>query len=609
MATLPDGFHELLEHLKTTRGFDFTGYKTASIDRRIARRMETVGIGSYAEYLDFLEVHPDEFPQLFNTILINVTGFFRDPDAWTALRDDALPRVLEARKDDEPIRVWVAGCASGEEAYTIAILLCEALGEAAFRERVKIYGTDVDEEALDEARQALYDAKALEAVPEDLRTRYFDRLDQRFWFRKDLRRNLVFGRNDLVQDAPISRVDLLTCRNTLMYFNAETQSRILRRFHFALQHTGVLFLGKSEMLLTRGELFRPLDLKRRIFAAVDRPPQRDRVVADVATALGPGGDVTVAAFDGGPVAQLVVDAQGTLVLVNDAGRQLLGVGAEDVGRPLRDLRVSYRPAELRTALDTVFAEGRAISAGTVTTTLAGEERALEVRAMPILDGSVVQAASVTFVDVTSTRRLEQDLEGVRSELGAAYEELQSTIEELETTNEELQSTNEELETTNEELQSTNEELETMNEELQSSNEELETTNDELRSRSLQLNEANAFMDTILTSMGIGVVIVDGDQRVRIWNAHSEELWGLRADEVRGEFLLGLDIGLPLEALRASLREVVRAGAKATETTLDAIDRRGRAFACHVTLVPLSADGATAPGAVLLARRADDDDDG
>lgn len=602
-----EDFTAILDHLKSSRGFDFTGYKTASVRRRIGKRLEATESETYSDYLDYLLVHPDEFEVLFNTILINVTAFFRDPDAWEAFTEDVVPRLLAARSSTDPIRIWCAGCASGEEAYTLAIVLCEALGERAFRERVKIYGTDVDEEALDEARQAVYSARQIEGVSEELRARYFTRVDQRFAFRKDLRRALIFGRNDLVQDAPISRVDLLTCRNTLMYFNAETQSRILKRFHFALRPDGHLFLGKSEMLLTRGELFRPVNLRRRIFSPVATSSSSSERILPTPTDPPIRGDAqaVLAAFEASPVAQLVIDRDRTLASVNEAARTLLDVATTDLGRPLQDLRVSYRPAELRAGLDALFAEGRGVDVGPVAIDDRGETRTIEVRLLPIRASDEVIAAVVHFIDVTPQRQLEDELERHKTELSAAYEELQSTIEELETTNEELQSTNEELETTNEELQSTNEELETMNEELQSSNEELETTNDELRSRSLQLNEANSFMDTILTSMGVGVIVVDHEQRVRIWNAQSEDLWGVRREEAVGEHVLGLDIGLPLDLVRAPLREALYAGDRPGEFAIDAVDRRGRTFVCAITIVPLTVDDADSSAAIILARRARD----
>ena len=231
----PDpAFEALLGHLKASRGFDFTGYKRSSLMRRVDRRMSQVGISGYADYLDHLELHGDEFTALFNTILINVTGFFRDPEAWDHLRHDVLPALLLAKGSTQPLRIWSAGCASGEEAYTLAMVLAELLGPATFRERVKIYATDVDEEALVYARQASYSEREVRGIPPELLDRYFDLAGDRYLFRKDLRRSVIFGRNDLVQDAPISRIDLLVCRNTLMYFNAETQARILTRFHFAL---------------------------------------------------------------------------------------------------------------------------------------------------------------------------------------------------------------------------------------------------------------------------------------------------------------------------------------------------------------------------------------
>src|SRR3954463_1702215 len=308
----------LLEHLKRSRGFDFTGYKRTSLERRVRKRMEEVGVSDYTAYLDYLEVQPDEFPALFDTVLINVTGFFRDPPAWDYYRDETVPRLLEGLGPDDPIRVWCAACAAGQETYTMAMVLAEALGTEAYLERVKIYATEVDEDALNQARQASYSPKEVEAIPAALLERYFEQGDQRYTFRKDLRRSVIFGRNDLTQDAPISRIDLLTCRNTLMYFNAETQARILGRFHFALNPWGYLFLGKSEMLITHSDLFRPVDLKRRVFAKVHKESLRDRLL----TAAPPGRELASApiaeirdgAFEGAPDAHLLVDVDGVLVM-------------------------------------------------------------------------------------------------------------------------------------------------------------------------------------------------------------------------------------------------------------------------------------------------------
>lgn len=260
-----EAFEALLRYMRDARGFDFTGYKRASLMRRVRHRMSQAGYETFEQYLDVLQASSDEFAALFNTILINVTAFFRDPDAWDYIAADVIPRILAERGPEDPVRVWSAGCASGQEAYTLAMLLTEALGADEFRRRVKIYATDVDEDALSEARAATYDARAVESVPPEFLARYFEQVNGKYVFRKDLRRAVIFGRNDLVKDAPISRVDLLVCRNTLMYMNAETQRNVLGRLHFALAGQGILFLGHAEMLLSHSDRFTPLSLKHRIF--------------------------------------------------------------------------------------------------------------------------------------------------------------------------------------------------------------------------------------------------------------------------------------------------------------------------------------------------------
>lgn len=227
--------------------------------------MHVVNISSFSEYQNFLEVHPEEFAILFNTILINVTSFFRDKDAWDFLANEILPQILESKKKGEVIRIWSAGNASGEEAFTIAMLMIEALGEEGFKNRVKIFATDIDEAALTQARMASYTPKDMEPVPQEFREKYFQISGGVYIFRPDLRRSIIFGKHDLVQDAPISHLDLLICRNTLMYFNAETQGKVLARFHFGLKDTGYLFMGRAELLLTHSGLFTPVNLKHRIF--------------------------------------------------------------------------------------------------------------------------------------------------------------------------------------------------------------------------------------------------------------------------------------------------------------------------------------------------------
>jgi two-component system CheB/CheR fusion protein len=598
----------LLEYLKHHRGFDFTGYKRSSLRRRVSKRTQFLRCERYSDYLDYLEVHPEEFSELFNTILINVTGFFRDTPAWDYLATDVLPVLIEEKKSRDPIRVWSAGCASGEEAYTLAIVMAEALGLETFRQRVKIYATDVDQEALTQARHASYNAKDLSAIPEALRSKYFEHIGQRYVFRPDLRRAVIFGRHDLVQDAPISRLDLLVCRNTLMYFNAETQARILARFHFAMNDTGFIFLGKAEMLLTRANLFTPVHLKHRIFSKVPRPTLRDRLLLaaqagsmDVGNHLMSHIRLRDAAFDAVPVAQVVLDLQGNVLLTNQELRTTFGLVLQDIGRPFHALDLSYRPVELRSRIEQVYAEHQAQQLANIEWARPeGNIQYLDVRLVPLLDtdGSPL-GISITFHDVTHHWQLQAQLEKSRQELETAYEELQSTNEELETTNEELQSTVEELETTNEELQSTNEELETMNEELQSGNEELQTINDELRERTDDLNRAKAFLECILSSLHMAAVVIDPSFNVLMWNAEANELWGLREDEVQSRSLMSLDIGLPVEQLRIPILAVLNGRTEFQQVVLETVNRRGRNIQCRVTCTPLIGAEKTIQGVILL----------
>ena len=611
MTEVDPAFEALLEHLKSSRGFDFTGYKRSSLVRRVDRRMAQVGIGSYTDYLDHLELHGDEFTALFNTILINVTGFFRDPEAWDYLRRDVLPALLAAKGNGHPLRLWSAGCASGEEAYTLAMVLAELLGPTGFRDRVKIYATDVDEEALAYARQGSYSEREVRGVPPELLERYFELSGGRYVFRKDLRRSVIFGRNDLVQDAPISRVDVLVCRNTLMYFTAETQSRILTRFHFALGAAGILLLGKAEMLLSHGALFAPVDLRRRVFQKAARANDANgTALGDVAvpparTELTGLDSLRNEALLATPLAQVVVTEEGLVALVNRQAEQMFGLSGHDVGRPFRDLEISYRPVELRRYIEQAQAERRTVRIADVALLGGPQNPSLEVEVSPLIGTTNdVLGAAVSFHDVTAFRRLQDELELTNRQLETAYEELQSTNEELETTNEELQSTVEELETTNEELQSTNEELETMNEELQSTNDELQTINDELQDRTGELDTTNGFLEAILTSLRAGVVVLTPELHVRVWNRQAQELWGLRPDEVVGQHFLNLDIGLPTDRLRTLIRRTLAGEDGPQEETIAAVNRRGRGIEVRVLGSALSGRTDTAAGIILTMERVD-----
>ena len=601
-------FDRLLEFLYETHGSDFTGYKRSSLARRVQQRLDELNLSTYDEYMDHLQVHSEEYAALFDTILINVTGFFRDPPAWDRIRNDVLPQIVGAPSSTDPIRVWSAGCASGEEAYSIAMLIAEQIGQEAFCRRVKIYATDIDEDALVRARQGVYSIKELAAVPDDLLNKYFEIHGQRGAFPQDMRRCVIFGRHDLLQDAPISRIDVLICRNTLMYFTAETQARVLARLHYALNAGGFLFVGRAEMLLTHANLFVPLDVKQRLFTKVHSPSIRSRLrlfAQDsndlIDNHVGRQGRLREAAFDAAANAMIVVDSDGVLIMANELARQTLGVSLRDIGRRLQDVEVSYRPAELRSVIDQSLRDRSVLQ-------IAGVERPIQSGGTQVHDVTVAPLAdpdgdplgvSVTFKDVSASIRLQTELTRSRQELETAYEELQSTNEELETTNEELQSTVEELETTNEELQSANEELETMNEELQSTNGELEAINFELQQRGAEVDRLNSFVESVLGSLNAGVIALDTELRIVVWNDRSADLWGLRDSEVIGRPLSTVDMGLPVAEIAPAILACLAGDNGDSAQIVPALTRRGRTVRIRVTCTPVRGSRGI-EGVVLLA---------
>lgn len=586
-------FSSLIRHIQESRGMDFRGYKRTSLERRIRRRVEEVGCHDFTSYHAFLEAHPQEFIDLLNTVLINVTSFFRDAEAWEVLRQDVIPRIIARNSDRTGIRIWSVGCASGEEPYSLAMLFAEALGPSAFIQQVKIYATDLDEAALNTARHAIYSQRDVEMVPSHLLENYFERINNHYVFQRDLRKCVIFGRHNIVHDAPISRIDLLVCRNLLIYLESDTQSIVLPRLHYALVNDGFMFLGKAETQLARSKMFEPVDLKSRIFAKVPQEWRRT-----------PGGSLSIASegynnrsmhfrllesiIDSSSTGYMAINNEGQLIFANLQTRRLFDISETDIGRPFQDLTISYRPAELRSKIEEVQNTGRTVR-------IEHQEFArppadpvrltIEVSLLYGRDGRPF-ATLLNFVDTSRIFVLQKEVQAAQESLETTIEELQSSNEELETTNEELQSTNEELETTNEELQSTNEELETMNEELRSANEELEVANKEMRRQSEESSEYRRYSESVLRSMDVGIIVLNRDLAVRSWNRWSENVWGVRNEEVVGESFLDLDIGLPVQKLRRTLRAILDEESSVQPIELEAMDRRGRRIDCRIRLSPL-----------------------
>jgi two-component system CheB/CheR fusion protein len=573
-AGAPDdpGFGALLEKLSESYNFDFREYKEASLMRRIRSRMSQVRAPTFEAYAGFLDLHPEEHVHLFNAILINVTGFFRDAEAWTTLGEEVIPRMVAEAAESRTLRIWSAGCSSGEEPYSLAILLAEHLGERATEFQIKIYGTDVDEDVLVAARHAFYRTEQLKDVPDRLLERYFIRDGQLWRVRRDIRKWCIFGAHNLTQSPPLSHIDLLVCRNVLIYFSSALQERILARFHYAVRGGGFLFLGRSESLLARARLFAPVHLKWRVF---QRLPSSTRMASAVLPehpalppAAAPRAEPTATgirvqrALEALPTAVLIVDTADTILSWNAAAEALFETPvANALGRKFRDLDVSYRVEGLRARMEDVKARQAPARLEDVSfTRRAGDVVHANIVIAPLLDAHRFVGVVVSADDATGYSRLKEQMTRVAEQHATAIEELQSTNEELETTNEELQSTNEELETTNEELQSTNEELETTVEELQAANAELATLNAELEERGAELVRLDRYHRGLVDAMEPALVVTDRVGVVQTWNEAAERLCGLKAEQVAGRELFALPLGDLVGRMRSAFQRLLETSA-------------------------------------------------
>ncbi|MBV9385367.1 MAG: chemotaxis protein CheR [Chroococcidiopsidaceae cyanobacterium CP_BM_ER_R8_30] len=337
-------FEALLDYLKHKRGCDLTGYKRSTLMRRFRHRMQTIQMDTYQNYLRYLQGHPEECHALLDDVLINFTSFFRECDAWAYLATIIIPKIVANKQPDERIRVWSAGCATGQEIYSLLLLLAEALGIEFCLERVQCYATDADEAALQQARQGTYSTLEITGIPPNLLEKYFEQTEQGYVFHRKLRRTIFFGQHNLTQDAPISQVDLLICRNVLMYFDKEAQTSILARLHFALKNTGFLFLGQAEMLTYHREIFTPVHLKHRIYAkganlALEEllsitPRSSQKQSTELLTTQS---QFWQTAFETSPVAQLAVGLNGDLIGANKQAILLFGLTPNDRNRAFQEL--------------------------------------------------------------------------------------------------------------------------------------------------------------------------------------------------------------------------------------------------------------------------------
>ena len=544
------------------KGVDFTGYKPATLKRRILRRMALHSFERWDDYLQYIRTHPSEITALERDLLINVTSFFRDPVTFDRLKATVLPTILAQKSPGVPVRIWVAGCSTGEEAYSIGICLLEYLAEHNLQLPIQIFATDISDGVIDRARMGIYKLGMMAGVsPERLR-RFFVKVDGGYQISKPVRELCVFARQNLIADPPFSQLDLISCRNVLIYLGAELQKRLIPIFHYALKPQSFLMLGTSESIGEFVDLFAPIDKKSKIYArkSAPRSPQlrfnsSDRVLDKVKPMM-PIDDDNRNDLDLNQFAdRLVLDRYAPVGVTIDEDMNIVQFRGQTgnyfepaAGKPSFNLFKMIKPelvVELRAAVHQAKQQQEIVRQEGLRLATATGVKTIDLEVIPFKVGAndkpyllvLFQESAVAISDVS--RQLapprsrkgkqtlgEQEQARLQQELATTREYLQAVIEEQESTNQAFQVANEEILSSNEELQSTNEELETSQEELQATNEELHTINEELSNRNIELGQLNNDLQNLLSSINIPILMLDGELRIRRFTALAQQIFNL-----------------------------------------------------------------------------------
>ena len=614
-----NGTSRILMQLRSGTGHDFSLYKKSTIGRRIERRMSQHNIESTEIYARYLKEHPAEVQLLFKELLINVTSFFRDPEAFVAMKNDILPLLLKDKPESYVFRVWVAGCATGEEAYSIAILLREFMNETGREFKTQIYSTDLDDDAIAVARAGVYPPNiAQDVTPERLR-RFFIKEDAGYRVKKEIREMVVFATQNIIKDPPFTKLDLLSCRNLMIYLESELQNRVIPAFHYALKPGGVLFLSPSESIGNHVGLFTALNRKWKFYQTAptlastravmsgglswtkDNPTQRpDEVIAKIKET--DFAEVTRRALlQSYAPASVVTNIKGDILYVHgDTGKYLRPAPGQASFNVIEMAREGLQ-MELRNAIQAAVEKGLPTLNCEVSFGSKNDFHiaSFSVRPLPAVDASQGMLL-VSFQEVSNAQAekpaakssaakgkvargkvaavsaAQLRIDEMERELSYTKENLHATIEEQQASNEELKSTNEEMQSTNEELQSTNEELETSKEELQSVNEELVTVNAELQNKIEQLAGMQNDMKNLLDNINIGTVFLNDGLNIKRFTREAVQVYRLVAS----------DVGRPLGDIKSNIKDD---------------DLLADAQAVLDSLVPREREVSTASGAWYLAR--------
>jgi two-component system CheB/CheR fusion protein len=581
-----DALSRIYALLRSRTGHDFSQYKDKTFLRRVQRRMQVVQTAKLDGYVERLQKEPDEVSALFRDLLIGVTNFFRDLVPFRALETVVIPKLLEGKGADDEVRVWVPGCATGEEVYSIAILLREQMDELHGVPKVQIFATDIDEGAMAFARTARYPTNLVKQISPERLNRFFVSDAGSYCLVKELRDMCIFSAHSVIRDPPFSRLDLISCRNLLIYVKLELQRRVIPLFHYALRGGGYLFLGPSENVSPFTDLFLPIDRKNRIFQRRDLGSRPSLPLEQFLPHGNQGGSATTTNQSALSRRSDLLRKFGNTILerfapvhviVDEAGQALLfsaGTGKylqAAAGPPTRDVVAMARPglrADLRTALHRAKQTGQRTTRDRVAVQINGGIQMIGLAVEPITEGSET-VYGVVFNDAGPVRAPDEkrsaDSAGegaatqqLETELRETKERLQSTIEELETANEEFRSSNEELVSVNEELQSTNEELETSKEEMQSVNEELQTVNAELNSKVEEVDRANSDLHHLFQSTEIATIFLDSKLVIRSFTPAITKISNLIPGD-RGRPLTDIVSRIDYPDIESDARAVFRSG--------------------------------------------------
>lgn len=602
-------FQKILQLIRVTSGLDLRQYKPETIRRRIARRMLLMRIDHLGSYLHFLQARPDELHTLQEESLINLTRFFRDPGAWESLRNNVLPVITQDRLPQRPIRAWCAGCSSGEEAYSLAIVILEYLSEHGLDIPVQVFGTDASDRSIEMARTAIYPESIAADVPPERLRRYFVKIDRGYQLSKRVRDICIFARQNICNDPPFSHIDILTCRNVIIYFNQALQRQVMVTFHYAIESGGYMMLGMSEGLRDFGDAYNSIDRKHKIYMktgvrlTAGYEPPRTYAAPRLSTASRPLSleseiavwpeldlqrvvDRMVLARFAPPA--LIIDERMNVLQSRGQTSQFMNITPGAVSWNILRVLKETLVKDVRATVQRAIHDNIPTTVSTSMISEQGAEMRVDIEVLPISGGGARPRCFLVILQSSArgeerlpseppvlpqltTDEKDRLIAQLRQDLSSTRFHLQSLVEERDVRNQELVSANEEIQSANEELQSTNEELETTKEELQSANEELQTVNDELQQRNNVLIQTGNDLSNLVNSVNIPLLMLSNDLHIRQFTPPMQRLLSVRPADI-GRAIGEIRLQLSVENIEPILQEVLETlGSREMEVQ----DRDGR----------------------------------